>query len=117
FGSANVLYYRLKQVDFDAVFSYSPVVLVQQDNNLLSNAVVTPNPFTSEITILSNKEYKETISLQLFNLSGKMVAETSIQPADFPEIHWNNLDNLPAGIYVLKTEINNVSSYYKLIKN
>ena len=117
FGSANVLYYRLKQIDFDAVLSYSPVVLVQQDNNLLSNAVVTPNPFTSEINIECNLSQSEVVQLQLFSMNGTLVSEQSeLVQANNGMVHWDNLEALPLGIYFLRIRSANQVQTIKMIK-
>ena len=91
-------YYRLRQVDFDGQFSYSPVVtaLVGQPGGIL----LFPSPATDFLNIQLEKPLEETVVWEVFDLtgrllrSGKFLAET----ADV-EI---NVNELPRGIYALR---------------
>ena len=88
-------YYRLKQVDFDNKFSYSPIVMVE--NNTLDISVF-PNPandyFYLKIPNTSDKKYK----VQLINTKGQVSFQMATK-ATFLKIEINDL--LP-GLYVLR---------------
>jgi hypothetical protein len=61
-------YYRLRQVDLDGRFSYSPVRMVKFGKNILT---ITPNPATSFIKVFSSQS---PLNISVFDQSGKKVA-------------------------------------------
>lgn len=69
-----MLYYRIKQTDFDKQFSYSNVRFVYISNNESNEDVlkVLPNPFSNEFTIESKADL-QNISVEIYNLNGKQV--------------------------------------------
>lgn len=94
-------YYRLKQVDLDGVYTYSPIVVTAYHAFSKQNIHVFPNPSTQSIQLTGPTA--ERNSFQLFDLLGQEITATvNIQ-------HYSNyskidLSNLNAGIYVLKTQ-------------
>jgi hypothetical protein len=81
-------YYRLRQMDFDGKFSYSPVVFVEGVETLK----IYPNPSNGTFTISVGKEQLESPA-RLLNAQGK-----EVWSGTQTEVHANNL---PAGIYFL----------------
>ncbi len=71
----------------------------------------TPNPFNSETTIAYELKQPGSVTLQLFDITGKVVAtlEHSKKPAGFYQIKWNGLnaskDKAPNGIYLCKLRV------------
>lgn len=91
-------YYRLKMVDVDEKFSYSPVKLVDNSSNFLMSAY--PNPFADVLTIELPASEKGGV-LQLFSPEGELVYEKRhVNPTNSPIV----LRNLPKlrGMYILK---------------
>ncbi|MTB52840.1 T9SS type A sorting domain-containing protein [Lewinella sp. W8] len=94
-------YYRLKQIDFDGNFEYTPIVIAELEEASEKMLSVFPNPveLNDRVTIRLNGGWaNEGTTLQLFEAGGRMVAE------------WTNLSNgslnmklpaLPAGLYQL----------------
>ncbi len=67
---SGIVYYRLKQIDFDGDFEYSPIVFIQ-----LSPVVVDifPNPSSGIFNItMANQETDQT-SYQLYDMGGRLV--------------------------------------------
>ncbi|MBL0340731.1 MAG: T9SS type A sorting domain-containing protein [Bacteroidetes bacterium] len=67
-------YYRLKQVDYNGMSKYSGTILLKRfitKEELVS--FIFPNPFTDVVNITFNKQIKDPISVELFDLSGKKV--------------------------------------------
>ncbi|TAE17477.1 MAG: BspA family leucine-rich repeat surface protein [Bacteroidetes bacterium] len=86
-------YYRLKQVDFDGKFSYSPIVFIEGIEGLK----VFPNPNNGSFTIDLGKT-SEAVTTRLLNAQGVTVWAGKLQNAQ------SNLNlNLPAGLYLLQT--------------
>jgi hypothetical protein len=68
-----VAYFRLRQVDYDGAYEFSPIRLVQQ-HNLAGTVVSTyPNPAREKVYIQSVNAL-EFSQLQLINLSGQVVS-------------------------------------------
>ena len=66
---AKANYYRLKQVDFDGKFSYSPVRLVKfTGNNVMT---ITPNPASNFIKVYATQS---PLNISIFDQGGKKMA-------------------------------------------
>ena len=113
-GSA--VYYRLKQMDIDGKANFSNVIVlkVTKSNQLVS---VSPNPFTSYITINTNWDKSEEISAMIMNIQGKIVASKAVQVnKGANSIRIDNLSNLPSGNYILQLVSPNGKIIQKIMK-
>lgn len=118
FEHTNTLFYRLKQIDYNGKFEFSPVVSLTLTKNMEQAVNVLPNPFNTELFVELPFQTKEAIKLELINLNGKTIcAETFYQTESSPTIQWQNLNNIQSGIYMLKVIIDGQTSYHKLMKN
>ncbi|MDH7514750.1 MAG: hypothetical protein QHI48_02585 [Bacteroidota bacterium] len=70
----DVVYYRLRQVDRDGYFDYSPIVSVSLSQDAFLAMRCFPNPFNPMTTISFTLPVPETITLVIFDASGKEVA-------------------------------------------
>lgn len=70
---------------------------------------VYPNPFSDQITVLTNSLYNK---LELFNLSGNKIMEMSDCSSNTIKID----PLLPEGLYFLKVSTNDYSTTHKIIK-
>lgn len=92
FGLASgIYYYRLKIVEKNGSYRYSPIVAVKLSNN--SNISVFPNPCRGVFHIASLPESSE---VRLFDLFGRLVREYPQGTRDFDTV------SLPEGFYILK---------------
>jgi len=92
-------FYRLKQTDFDNQFELSNVVTVEHD--VAGQVTLFPNPAKENITINRLESVKK---LSVFNAVGKEIYienQISVLSDEMAEL---NIENLPAGIYFLKTQ-------------
>jgi hypothetical protein len=95
-------YYRLKQVDFDGSFSYSPIVFVEGIDALK----VYPNPNNGTFTISVGKDKLESPA-RLLDAVGKEVwrgVQTEVRTT-----------GLPAGIYFLHTTVAGKTKITKVV--
>jgi hypothetical protein len=92
-------YYRLKQIDFDGTFEYSPIVVVELEEASERILSVFPNPVAAgdRITVRLRGEWaRGATNLSLFDVGGRMVTEwTKLSKGSFN----TELPVLPAGIY------------------
>ena len=108
--SANTIYYRLKQVDYDGKFDFSPVVSLNLNESTTTSdlIVVNPNPFKDEIKISGVRELS---SLKLFDPSGKEIIN-KVLSGSADGTYLIKVNTSEKGIFILK--VNNQS--FKLIK-
>ncbi|MCW3119773.1 MAG: hypothetical protein JWM28_3855, partial [Chitinophagaceae bacterium] len=97
-------YYRLKQFDNDGKFVYSQVRKL--NFSVIQNAVVYPNPFTTNITIDGGDRIIGDVSI--VDMNGKIVYRSRITKAK----ETVNLSQLAAGQYTI---IHN-TEFFKIIK-
>ncbi|MEO1260792.1 MAG: T9SS type A sorting domain-containing protein [Bacteroidota bacterium] len=99
---AGTAYYRLRQVDFDGRFSYSPIRSVQftEEDQIIS---IFPNP-VSTVTNIQLPGNFGIGSLQVTDLSGKVLLQSSLDE----EVPVQQLDVSlwQAGLYIIHLEIN-----------
>lgn len=93
-----ISFYRLKQVDIDTKFSYSPIERVK--NAAVTNSFdVYPNPATGntfKINVLKNTT--DNIDVMIFDQCGRLQLKQQ-----FSNNNTNNINHhLPAGMYTLK---------------
>ncbi|MEM9258458.1 MAG: T9SS type A sorting domain-containing protein, partial [Bacteroidota bacterium] len=94
-------YYRLKMVDLDGTFSYSPII--QLDNplggstNSANSLWVYPNPNAGQFTI-DLPEAEGAINLALYSVHGTCVSAQKIRSGTD---YWTVQETLPSGVYLL----------------
>lgn len=117
-SNASVLYYRLKQVDFDGQFSYSEMVSVGDDVALNNEVSVYPNPFANEFTITLNTSNSGMASIDIMNIQGKVVSTKIVSVvAGLNNFPITENASLQAGVYFVRTTLNGEVKTMKLVKN
>ena len=95
-------YYRLKLIGTDGSFKYSPVRAVNIKNQNTA-AIITPNPVRKHANLKFNSEYAETVSVVVINSNGVTVMKRSFKAEQGQNnFQLDNLDALPAGVYVVR---------------
>jgi|GEM_PF-3343526 len=106
-----VSYYRLKQIDNDGVFAYSPVVIVQNDG--LTKASFFPNPTTGKLTILLPKiQTTDAQRVRILDLTGRVVREEAL-----PTNGEVDMSALQAGTYVVTVGSGKQQVTQRIVKN
>lgn len=114
---AAVNYYRLKQVDRDGKFTYSPVIILRADLGASVSARATPNPFTGNINLSYRLTRTETVQVRLFDQMGRIVRNYSIKGGTgINTFNMSNLNSLPSGFYTLELKGEKLSFIQQLIK-
>ncbi|WP_118975948.1 RCC1 domain-containing protein [Taibaiella koreensis] len=111
-------YYRLRQVDIDGKSEYSIVRAVRLKTGLLPAAMqVSPSPFCTSLSIATYSEDGGRCTCRLYDITGKMVAETSrtiAKGADLMTIA--DLQRLSSGVYILTLEHEQKIERQKVVK-
>ncbi len=99
-------YYRLKQVDYDGIYSYSKIVYVttEQEDGIFESISIYPNP-TSGIVNIVIPGVDENINISLYNSNGSLLNESKYNPTEpiYDLTHYAN------GLYIMK--ISNSENY------
>jgi hypothetical protein len=109
--------YRLKQIDFDGTFEYSPVVEVEvgipEQFELFQNY---PNPFNPSTVISYQLPVNSIVTLKVYDLLGREVATLvdEYKPAGRYEVEFD-AGNLASGSYFYKLQAGEFIETKKLI--
>ncbi|MBE2231186.1 MAG: T9SS type A sorting domain-containing protein [Chitinophagaceae bacterium] len=101
----DVVYYRLKMVDLDGKFTYSPVVMVRKEKKALTGLALNPNPVISAdaATLRFQAEKKGIVHIRIVDLSGRQLLLQQNQVAEgINSLTVNNLSRLQKGMYVMQ---------------
>lgn len=73
--TSSIIYYRVKQTDFDGKYDYSPMVAVRNDLGDYSEFSVSPNPFSDYLNIISTNDKSENNATTIMNSNGVIINE------------------------------------------
>ncbi|NTS39715.1 S8 family serine peptidase [Flavisolibacter sp. BT320] len=109
-------YYRLKIVDRNGSFQYSPVRMVPFEEALLWQ--VYPNPGSGAFSLLYQLEKNNPVQARLYDAKGRLVKEFSTVATGFPQKLSIDIsaNNYASGLYLLKMAGGNTESTFKLYK-
>ena len=111
----NINYYRLKQVDIDGQFKFSPTVSVML-NEEHWNLTIYPNPVQSNLHVDIHATSEELISLTVYDLLGRKIMETEqVMLFGFNRFDLHVFD-LPKGYYVMQCITKRTHTEAKFIK-
>ena len=114
--TGNIVYYRLKQVDFDGKKSYSKVVSVKLKKGT-GDFTVSPNPFSSYVNINIDWTKNETSVVKVLSMSGKQLASKNVQLHKGTNyVALQELSSLPAGNYLLQFNTTEGSIFKQVTK-
>ncbi|WP_187270060.1 Ig-like domain-containing protein [Pontibacter qinzhouensis] len=114
---AGLLYYRLKQNDFDGTYEFSKLVTVTSKGTIATQLVQAyPNPFTSYLSVELPATTEGKAKLQLLDLQGRIVLTKAIHLLE----GMNQLDvateHLSKGMYILTVSGNGIDQKVKVLK-
>jgi hypothetical protein len=117
-AGSNILYYRLKQVDFDGKYVYSQVIKVNKDEVEANALTVFPNPYAADFTIAFTANRDGDAAIEIVDIQGKTVVRhnTSVVSGN-NTIPVTASADLNAGVYFVRLTINGESQMIKLVKN
>jgi hypothetical protein len=114
--NANVLYYRLMQVDNDGTKAYSATVMVSAGDAALVQSMY-PNPFNDKVTIAVEAAEAASMNIAVRDLQGRVVLSAPASLEKGSNEIMLNLSGLARGAYFITTDLGGESLTYKLIKS
>jgi len=90
-------YYRLRQIDYDGQYSYSPVEIIRF---IEADIQLFPNPVVETINISFSKPSLRKLRVEIRNLRGQLVHQLSLASGN-QQISINELGALSQGSYLL----------------
>lgn len=119
--NSQIVYYRLKQTDFDGAYTYSNIIAVEATHKKESEISLSiyPNPAHGSEGVFINildVELNEIIDIQIVDLTGRIVEYGRVMSNSDNVQHYVNFNSqLAAGTYFVKFAINNRTITEKLI--
>ncbi|MFM9951660.1 MAG: T9SS type A sorting domain-containing protein [Saprospiraceae bacterium] len=93
-------YYRLRQVDFDGQFSFSPVEAVFMGKSGAEiRLLVFPNPANNELNLKTDRLLQAGDRIEIYDYTGRQVLNVSASDAVSAPIA---VSQLPAGTYIVR---------------
>lgn len=112
----NILYYRLKMMEYSAQFIYSPVRTIKLDDGSTTVAI-HPNPFTDKLTITIMSSDESEARLKIVDVQGRVLySQTQKMLKGANTIEVNNLESLASGVYYITVDVNGKIYTEKLVK-
>jgi len=115
-GKISVRYYRLKIIDNDGNFTYSPIRPVVFDEEITWQ--VYPNPSTGIFNLSLQANTDELIKVKVYDLAGKTVQQHQLAANGF--VQKLNVDlresQFAAGLYLLEATVGEKKQTFRLIK-
>jgi hypothetical protein len=109
-------YYRLKIMDIDQQYTYSNVILIQKNVLNTSIAAMYPNPAFNMINIDLNIAKTEKTSIQLLDMTGRLVREFNVTLEKGFATHSIDLASIAKGQYMIRIPLSNTVLLSKFIK-
>ncbi|HLG34301.1 MAG TPA: T9SS type A sorting domain-containing protein [Bacteroidia bacterium] len=120
--AGGISYYRLKQTDFDGMFSYSKIKSVifktEKTDEVISISSVAPNPFTENFSVTYSMQQEAEVNISLMNASGQIVynqTQTALQGIN--RFDYTEGFNLPNGMYFVKISFDKNVQVQRIVKN
>jgi hypothetical protein len=116
FGKLGVRFYRLKIIDNDGRFTYSPIRPVVFNDEIKWQ--VYPNPSAGIFNFSYQANEGEQVQVKLYDLGGKMVQQQAVQASGFVQKLTIDLQDTryPAGLYLLEATIGEMKQAFRLMK-
>ncbi|MER3470443.1 MAG: peptidase S8/S53 subtilisin kexin sedolisin [Chitinophagaceae bacterium] len=111
---SGVRYYRLKMIDIDGRYTYSPVRSVLFSNDIMWQ--VFPNPSNGPFHLLYQVNSGEVVTIKITDASGKTIRENKITGSGFVEKYTVDLSGKASGAYLLQATAGDRTTSFKLYK-
>lgn len=113
--SSLVAYYRIRTEDQNGAYKYSTIVKINLDRGI--SVVAMPNPFSNYINLQVNTTKRTDATIRIFNVSGQIVkSKGMILEKGLNSIQVNDMQELPAGTYILDVKTGESSLLQKILK-
>ncbi len=97
----NINYYRLKMIDKDGQFTYSPIRQITTNNSPLTISIY-PNPAKDKLQLQIDSERKLALKMDIITQDGKVVLSSNISATEGSILRSLNISRLQSGPYFLR---------------
>lgn len=98
---ATTLYYRMKMIDMNGNYKYSPIVVLKF-NGLKGQIMIYPSPFIDKINVNISTEINENVTIILTDALGRrLISKTVAVENGDNAINLDNLSYLQKGMYFI----------------
>lgn len=108
-------YYRLKQVDYDGSFTYSPIEVLEPENDLNLIALY-PNPVGNQFTYLIYSSFAKDYKVEIVNGLGQTVLQEIGSIEEGVSQLELNTEKLSEGIYVFRLSTDTDAVQREIVK-
>lgn len=113
--NGKAVYYRIRAVDVNGKYAYSASIRISLSN--IKEIVIRPNPFVSHINLQITVQKISNGAVRIYAEDGKIVYTRTVQLSEgLNSIIIDDLQQLPAGTYLIELNFNGVRKTEKLIK-
>jgi hypothetical protein len=105
------VHYRLKQIDYDGKFDYSPIVSVRSKK--ASSEMATPNPFQNELTLDASKAEIQSGNITIMDIQGHLIKDIKIIDESDDSTTFDTTEFI-SGVYFIKFPSGKVTRVVKL---
>jgi type IX secretion system substrate protein len=115
-SAKGMLYYRLKMVDIDNKYQYSPVRVIRVAAlNDEVKILAYPNPVTTELRVTLPQDWQNTkLSFTLYNVNGQAVKQVVNNRSGQTETI--NVADVPVGLYMMKVVNGDQAAVQRIVK-
>lgn len=115
--SAEMLYYRLKQTDFDGQTEvFIPISANCKDE--FTAFTCYPNPFTDQLNVVAKNIYSDEVDVTIRNIMGQIVTQQRINKDEISQNNFTlDLGSLSQGTYSIEFKAGNYIDTQKILKN
>ena len=117
-SSTKTIYYRLKIIDNDGSFTYSKIVSINLDEELMKDEIhVFPNPFSENVYVKIVSSSNQEVKITLRDITGKIISNELCEVKSGLTIRNEAaMGNLQIGMYFITVETRDKIQTRKLIK-
>ncbi|MEO7046864.1 MAG: T9SS type A sorting domain-containing protein [Ferruginibacter sp.] len=112
---SNTVYYRLRMVDTDGKFSYSPVRTVSLTANEDMSIQASPNPVTNILLLRFGAVPAGMYRILITDAAGKKVLYKQVQATPNSVLYFNRPTNMAAGTYFITVSGENIQKTFTII--
>lgn len=98
----DITYYRLKQTDYNGVFTYSPLAITQCGTDEFYIVRLSPNPSTQTTTLLFNSDFDGPYNLTVYDVLGNKIINQNNTAIKGPNQITMDFTNLAHSVYLIK---------------
>lgn len=114
----NVVFYRVKQIDFNGKTSYSKTIAVTSSKTGSATSMQAyPNPFNDALTLAYQSPVRTEAYVNVLDINGKTIlTQNFLAEEGAHTLPLKDVNTIDAGIYFVKMIINEQISLVKIIK-